>query len=336
MEKIVFISHNFFGAACLTEILKILERNRRLGEVVLIITRKYRPEISDYSREFQEISERCKIDLIETDNINDRDVKDSIKKRNPDFIFVIGWSQIIDKEILEIPKKDIFGTHPSILPKNRGGAVIPWQILNNETKSGVTLFRLEESLDSGDIVAQEIFDIDEDEKALTFYNKIIEAGKKLIEKNLLNILKGDYGFTPQNNKLATLLGARKPEDGLIDWRKDSATIDRLIRAVGKPYPGAYSYYNFKKVIILEAEPFKEDKYQGVPGSILASENDGIIVQTGNGLIKIKKIYVENLGEMDAREYLKPWSKFGFNVEDEIVKLKKEIESLKNALQAKRA
>lgn len=335
MKKIIFVSHNYFGAACLREILKILHENPKeeLGKVECIITRKYDPSISDYSREFSEIANEHGIKLIETDNINK--LIDEIKAISPDFIFVFGWSQIISKEILSIPKEGVLGTHPSILPKNRGSAAIPWQILNNEKISGVTLFFLEESVDSGDIVAQEVFELSENETASTLYKKVINAGITIIRKHLKCILKGDYMRIPQNHNIATFLGKRDPSDGLINWYWDGEYICRFIRAVGEPYPGAYTYLKcqkgYKKIIIKEVEPYRYNNYCGVVGSVVGKIEDGVIVQTGKGLIKIRRIYVEGEGEFKAQDYLKWGNKFGINYADEIIQLIDEIKKLKEDL-----
>lgn len=322
MKKIVFISHNIFGYECLKEILK------NDGNVIAVITRKYQPNISDYCDQYNPLCNKHKIPLYEIDDINDARIKAKLKELEPDFIFVFGWSQIIDKEILKIPKSGCLGTHPSILPRNRGSAAIPWQILNNEKISAVTLFYLEEGLDSGDIVAQEIFEVDGDETAESFYQKVIEAGKKSIQKNLHLLLKGEAKRTPQNHLLATYLGRRTPEEGIINWSHDNEHIYKLIRAVGKPYLGAYTYYNYKKIIILEAEPSRQTNYCGTIGSILEKLDDGVLVQTGRGLLKIKRINVEGEGDFKATDYLKIRRKFGMNYDDEIIFLGKEIENLK--------
>ena len=326
MKKIVFISHNLFGYECLKEILK------NDGNVIAVITRKYQPNISDYCDQYNPLCNKHKIPLYEIDDINDVRIKAKLKELEPDFIFVFGWSQIIDKEILKIPKSGCLGTHPSILPRNRGSAAIPWQILNNEKISAVTLFYLEEGLDCGDIVVQEIFEVHDDETAESFYQKVIEAGKKIIRKNLHLLLAGVAKRTPQNHLLATYLGRRTLGDGIIDWSLDNAHIYKLIRAVGKPYPGAYTYYNYKKIIILEAELSRQTNYYGTMGSILEKLDDGVLVQTGSGLLKIKRIYVEGEGDFKATDYLKIRRKFGMNCEDEIVYLRKEIENLKKEVE----
>ena len=321
MKKIVFISHNIFGYECLKEILK------NNGNVIAVITRKYQPNISDYCDQYNQLCNKHKILLYEIDDINDARIKAKLKELVPDFIFVFGWSQIIDKEILKIPKSGCLGTHPSVLPRNRGSATIPWQILNNEKISAVTLFYLEEGLDCGDIVAQEIFEVDGAETAESFYQKVIGAGQKLIQKNLHLLVKGEAKRTPQDHLLATYLGRRTPEDGIINWSLDNEHLYRLIRAVGKPYPGAYTYYNYKKIIILEAELSRQTNYCGTIASILEKLDDGVLVQTGRGLLKIKRIYVEGEGDFKATDYLKIRRKFGMNCDDEIMYLRREIENL---------
>jgi|TARA_B100002003_G_C14151385_1_gene553804 methionyl-tRNA formyltransferase len=334
VKKIVFVSHNYFGASCLKEILRLLSTELKgMGKVELIIAREYNPNISDYSSEFKHISREYGSDLMETGDINS--LKEEIASRKPDFIFVFGWSQIIDSEILSIPKVGILGTHPSLLPKNRGSAAIPWQILNEEKLSGVTLFFLNEKVDSGDIIAQEKFALKADETAESFYEKVIDAGKKIIQNNLKVLLLGKYSRIQQNNYHATYLSRRTPGDGFIDWSRDRRSIYKLIHAVGKPYPGAYTHYDYKKIIVLEAEIPSQSNYQGTTGSIIEKLEDGVLVQTGDGLLKIKRILVEDEGSFDATNYLKIGKKIGLSCEDEIIFLRKELGKLKKVIKKMR-
>jgi methionyl-tRNA formyltransferase len=329
MKKIIFISHNFFGLECLKEFIELLDGElKNLGKIRLVISRKFNEKLSDYSPDFKKISESFGIIHLETSNINDEKIKEKMREVGPDYIFVFGWSQMIDNEILAMPRIDIFGSHPSILPKNRGSGVIPWQILNQEKKSGVTLFQLTDKLDSGAIVAQELFELAPEETAQSFYTKVIQAGRKLIQSNLKNILLEEYQTMPQDESKATFLGRRKPEDGLINWEKSAELIDRLIRAVGPPYPGAYTYYENEKVIILEAEQVAQRNYIGTTGSVLAKTNEGVLVQTGDGLLNIKKISTEKTGENLALEYLKPWTRLGINLPVELIQLRREVAHLK--------
>jgi hypothetical protein len=147
-----------------------------------------------------------------------------------------------------------------------------------------------EGMDDGPILVQEDYDIGEEDYALDVIHKIVEAIGAGLDKLLPKMKEGNIIFTEQDHSRASYLGKRNPEDGLIDWSDHASNIYRLIRAVSKPLPGAYTYYNGQKVIIEKAVPENELRITGVTGSILRTENEkGVLVQTGSGLLWLTKV-----------------------------------------------
>jgi methionyl-tRNA formyltransferase len=290
-QKIVVISHNFLGFRALK---KMVENK---FHVALVIGRS-RPEnkiISDYCGEFAGFCKAKKIPFMEVGNINDPEAMKAIAASEPHAIIVLGWSQIIKDELFSIPKLGIFGSHPSLLPKNRGNAAIPWQIINNEKESGLSLFKFEpgKPVDSGDIYAQKRFALEKDETAKTFYEKAVIAAESIVEHDLHSILSGLRKGTVQDESQATYLPRRKPEDGLIDWNKDADYIYRFVRAVGDPYPGAFTFYKGERITIIRAESGAHAGAQAgiseAAGTIISIGIDGILVRCGNGALEIKEL-----------------------------------------------
>lgn len=203
-------------------------------------------------------------------------------------------SQIISKDILELANRYAIGFHPTPLPKFRGRAAIPWQIILGIRESKVSLFKLDEGMDSGGIIYQHPYIIDEDDYAIDVYNKVCSAMKHALKQCLPNIYNDSVKFIKQNEEEATYLLRRRPEDGKIDWSWPSKKIHTLIRAVSRPYPGAYAYYKDKKVIFWRANIQKNEKYIGIPGQIAWLGNNGEIgIVTGDALLIVTEYSIED-------------------------------------------
>lgn len=328
--NIIFVSMNDYGKSCLEE---FISKKIKIA-AVFTLKEEYAEGVSDFVS-FDGICEKNNISLYKIKNINDHENIEMIKKIAPDFIFVLGWSQIIKEELLKIPKKGCLGTHPTLLPKNRGRAAIPWMILNHEKETAVTMFYMNEGVDAGDIVAQERFKIDDDETAEILYKKVVLAGRKLIRENIESVLDGKAKRIKQNEKEATYLSKRIPEDGLIDWNKPTKKIYDLIRATTHPYPGAFTYYLGKKLIIWKASLFKCDDYSSIPGQIIKILENGVLVMAGDGTILIERVQIEGEKEVDAIELFKRVDqKLGMNVYEEIEKLNLKLKRLEDMLEKK--
>ncbi len=210
-----------------------------------------------------------------------------IKGINPDYIFVIGLSQLIGREIINSASKGVIGFHPTPLPKFRGRAAIVWQILLGIRQTKCSLFFIDEGMDSGDILGQEEYTIEDTHYAIDVSLKCREAFRKLIAKVLPKLLSGAIKPIKQNEEEATYLLKRTPEDGLIGWNDSVKVIQRLIRAVSKPYPGAFSYYNGKhKVIFWKADYLENKKYIGIPGQIAYISKDYMDIVCIDGLLRV--------------------------------------------------
>ncbi|WGH78708.1 methionyl-tRNA formyltransferase [Jannaschia ovalis] len=204
----------------------------------------------------------------------------------PDLVLVIGWSQICGAEFRDIPRLGCLGFHPSALPRLRGRAVIPWTILLGEQQAGASLFWLDAGTDTGDIAAQEIFAIDPAaETARSLYDRQLAALTKMLPPLLDRIGSGDVPRQPQDHAQATICARRRPADGRIDWHRPLAEIDRLVRAVGPPYPGAFATAgtDAQAIQLLAAGPDPDGhRFIGLPGQVQAIDEDGFSVMCGDG------------------------------------------------------
>lgn len=221
--------------------------------------------------------------------IDDGDNIQIIKEIEPDYIFVIGLSQLVKKELLNCAKKGVIGFHPTPLPRFRGRAAMVWQILLGVENTKCSLFFLDEGMDSGDIIDQQEYVIEKTDYAKDVERKLCDALAIMISRVLKRIIKGNITAVKQNEEEATYLLIRRPEDGLIDWKEPVEKIQRLIRAVSEPYPGAFSMYDGEhKIIIWEANYIENRKYIGIPGQICEINNDTFDILGVDGIIRVMK------------------------------------------------
>ena len=219
--------------------------------------------------------------------INDPENVSLIRQISPDYIFVIGLSQLVKKDIIDAARIGVVGFHPTALPKMRGRAANVWQVLLGVHDAKVSLFFIDEGTDSGDILGQEPYRIEDTDYAIDVRRKIDEAAARLSRRVLKEIMDGTIQPWKQNEDEATYLLKRSPEDGLIDWEQSMKDIHTLIRAVSKPFPGAFGMYDgIHKIIIWKAEMLENKKYIGMNGQIAEINSEYMDIVCKDGLLHI--------------------------------------------------
>ena len=242
--------------------------------------------VSDYDPVF-ETAEKFNVPYKKFKKINDEENVKIIKEIDPDYIFVIGLSQLVKDEIINAARKGVVGFHPAPLPKYRGRATNVWQQLLGVKESAVSIFFIDDGIDSGDILAQEPYYIGENDYCQDVLDKIDEAAIIAMRKVLIGLRDNTLMPVKQNDEEATYTLKRSPEDGLIDWNQSIRDIHLLIRAISRPYPGAYSMYDGKsKIVIYKAEILENKKYIGFNGQIAELRKDGFDVVCKDGLLRV--------------------------------------------------
>lgn len=223
-----------------------------------------------------------------------------------DLMFVVSWRYLIPPDVYRRPKRGTFVFHDSLLPAYRGFAPTVWAIVNGEDHTGVTLFEIADDVDSGAIVAQERVPIGADEAIAGVLERVTAAYLDMLTRMLPALLDGTAPRTPQDGSLATYTCKRLPEDNRIDWAGPTAAIYNLIRAVGVPYPGAYTTLGGRKLIIWAGRRVEDARpYVGrVPGRVVeVRPNEGAVVLTGDGALLITQVQYEGDAVVPASEIL---------------------------------
>lgn len=232
--KFGFVTCVQLGLTCMEEIY------RMGGQLDLVIT--LRDDLARGKSGRIYVDDFCmhhSIDVVKIRHVNDTESIHAILGRGIDWLFIIGWSQIAGKQVLRAPKRGCLGIHPTLLPKGRGRAAIPWAILKGLGETGVTMFVLDEGVDTGPILAQEVLPIAPTETATTLYQRVAVAHETLMKKVWSSLVADILSPQAQNEDQATEWPERKPEDGVILPEMDCAHADRLLRALTNPYPGAF-------------------------------------------------------------------------------------------------
>ena len=223
---------------------------------------------------------------------------DEIEKEHPDFIFVVGWSQLVDKRIINASKKGTIGFHTSKLPKDRGRSTLAWQIAEGYKETALTMFYLSEGIDNGDIIAQEVIKIESNDYISDVLFKVNKATYDLLSSYFPLLIQGKAPRIKQDENLATYRRLRTDKDSHIDWNTNTEKIYNLIRAVSFPYPKAWTTYNGKIVKINKATIFNIsfDFYLFEnPGTILGNlKGFGYLVKTKDGIIAIDDLEPKNI------------------------------------------
>lgn len=191
-----------------------------------------------------------------------------IREMKPDVLFSFYYRNLLGDEILNLAPKGAFNLHGSLLPKYRGRAPLNWVLVNGESETGVTLHRMVNRADAGDIVAQQAVAIGADDAALTLHRKLCAAATELLSRALPAILAGTTDERPQDHSQATYVGRRTPEDGRLDWELPAQTLHNLVRAVSDPWPGAFGYAGANKFIVWKSR-VRHDLPAAKPGTVLS-------------------------------------------------------------------
>lgn len=244
------------------------------------------PDLAGRHSDFADMSAetaRAGCPVIHAANSNAPEILEQIAALRPDYTFVIGWSQICGAAFRAAAGGNVIGYHPAPLPRLRGRAVIPWTILLDEKITASSLFWIDNGVDSGPLLGQRYFHLAPDETAESLYARHMQALKALLDEMLPLLAQGNAPRIIQDERFATWATKRTPADGEIDWNRPAAEIDRLIRAVGRPYPGALTYSGSAQLTIWTASDWPDaSRHAAIPGQVIIAAEDSFVVACSNG------------------------------------------------------
>lgn len=232
----------------------------------------------------------------------DEEFINKLKEINPDLIVVVAYGQILSKELIEIPKFGCVNVHVSLLPKYRGAAPINWVIINGEEKTGVTTMYMDEGLDTGDIILQSEFPLNNEITAGELHDIMMKQGGNLLIDTINKIEKGCAPRTQQNDEEFSYAPMMSKSLGNIDFTKTAKEIHNLVRGIN-PWPSAYTTYEDKTMKIWKTKILNETSSKSC-GTILKVDKEGIKVSTKDNVLLIEEIQMPNKKRMAVGEYIK--------------------------------
>ena len=292
--KLVFIGSSRFGLRCLQTCLA-LPFIKLVGVVTVPETFaiSYRPEgVSNvlYADVASFAAKRGVPSMTLVRSMGDPGLFDTVAAWKPDAFLVAGWYHMIPRKWRDLAPA--YGLHASLLPDYSGGAPLVWAMINGEKKTGITLFHMDDGVDSGPIAGQREEPIYPDDTIATLYARIEESGLELLKEVLPKLANGTLELKAQDNSRRRVVPQRSPEDGWIDWALDANAISRFIRAQTRPYPGAYTSFNGKPLHVWRASEDKMPDVTEPAGRVIRLEYNRYLVSCGDQTIELKEITYE--------------------------------------------
>lgn len=292
--RIVWVSFDTIGRDC-------LEAAAASGaEIAAVVTlpRPLHPERAGQCS-FEEVAAQVGAPLIESTDVNGAETIAAVRAVEPEMAFVVGWSQLVRDEFLALAPDGVFGMHPTLLPRHRGRAPIPWAILSGLSVTGVTLFEIVDSTaDSGPIVGQVEVPIELTDTAGSLYERLARAHVELIREYLPLLVDNRAPRIEQDPKRASSWWRRTPADGIIDWYMRAPYLYDWVRAQTRPYPGAFTFLDDTRVVVWRAAavPLRTD---APAGTVVEERATGVVVACGDGGLLLEEVEPEGDGVLEA-------------------------------------
>lgn len=241
------------------------------------------------------------LDVYQPESMKDSEWADKIQSFEPDYLVVVSYGQILPQEVLDIPKLAAVNIHSSLLPKYRGASPMQMALLNGDDVTGVTIQKMVYKLDAGDILSQQECEIDPDDTFITLQDKLSTLSAPL----LVETLSRELSPIAQKEEEATFCHKIEKENGQVDWKNETANqVYNKLRAF-TPWPGIFTFYNGKRLKMLEA--FVLDASTD-PGKVIQID-DSVGVGCKEGVLGLKKVQIEGKKPADIGEFVKGYGDF---------------------------
>ena len=253
-------------------------------------------ETERFEEQFRQLAAEKDIPLRETRLLKNPDLADWIRQETKaETAFAVGVRVLMPESLWAACPRGCWAAHDSLLPAYRGFAPLNWAIINGETETGVTLFKVDGGMDTGNILVQQRVPIGPDETAPQVYEKLCTATAAAVLEGFHLLQNAQARPRAQDHSLATHTCSRTPADSMIDWSQSTKAIHNLIRALTFPYPGAFTYLKNRRIFVLSATPVPDTPpFVGrIPGRVVQIAPSGAVdVLTGDGILRIREVSVD--------------------------------------------
>ena len=279
-------------------------------QVLAVVTQPDRPKgraLKLLPSPVKEAALRAGLPVLQPERARDAAFLEELRRLAPDIIVVAAYGQLLPPAILALPQRGCFNVHASLLPKYRGAAPIQWAILNGESETGVTIMKMAEKLDTGDILAQRAAAITAGDTAATLHERLARLGAQLLVETLENAVNHTLAARPQSEAEATYARKIIKEDGRLDWAQPARSLWNRVRAF-VPWPGAFTHLPggapLRTVKIWRASVEESLAVApGAPGAVVQADKTRIVVACGEGALRIHELQLEGGRRLTAAEFL---------------------------------
>ena len=281
-------------------------------DVAGVVTQPDKPKGRGHSLSYTPVKEealRHGLTVYQPSRVRDPEFIETLKALCPDVIVVVAFGQIIPREILDLAPYGCINVHASLLPKYRGATPIQWAVIDGEKESGVTIMRMDEGLDTGDMMAKAVVALDPQETSGSLFEKLSQVGADLLVQTLKSMEEGKVACEKQPAESPTPYARMiQKEMGKIDWNCPAEKIERLVRGLS-PWPSAYTYLKKKTLKIWKAHVVQEPA-QAEPGSVVRTDKKGIYVACADYVLCLDEVQLEGKTRMACADFLR-----GYRVEE---------------------
>ncbi len=297
MERLVFMGTPAFAVPSLRA---LAERY----EVALVVTQPDRPagrRRTPRPPAVKVAAQALGLPVYQPDSLRSPEALARLREAEPRAIVVAAYGEILRQPVLALPPRGCVNVHASLLPRHRGAGPVAAAILAGDAVTGVTIMLMDAGMDTGPMLAQAEVPIHPDDTTATLTARLAGLGAQLLVETLPGWLAGELEPRPQDGSLATYAPRITKEDGLIDWSQPAAAIERAVRAFDA-WPGAYTYWQGRRLKIVRAEALAGWCGEAAPGTVLEAA-EGPAVATGEGALLLRDLQVEGRCCVDCVSFM---------------------------------
>jgi methionyl-tRNA formyltransferase len=276
------------------------------GRLLAVVTQPDKPKGRDLKllpTPVKELALRAGLPVLQPERARQEDFLHELRRLQPDLIAVAAYGQILPRSLLELPRFGCLNVHTSLLPRYRGAAPIQTAILNDDAETGVTIMKLSEGLDSGDIVAQVRTSISPEDDAQTLHDRLAQMGADLLVATLPDYVTGKIQPRPQPAEGVVYARKIRKQDGRVDWTQPARAIWNRVRGL-VPWPGAFTYLPAQpQAHLLKLWQAEVADLAGAPGEILRADKAGILVGCGTQALRVLELQREGGRRVTAQQFL---------------------------------
>ena len=293
--KLIFAGTDGIGS----ELLRALYEDPHF-EVKLVITGPDRPagrKMELQASPIKKVAGGLGLDVFQPENINSAESLAKLRALQPDFLVVMAYGQILNQEVLDAARQDCLNVHASLLPKYRGASPIQSSLLNGDKETGISLMKMVKDMDAGPVFSRFELPIEESDTGSSLSQKLGHLAAKEVPRAILELTSGKLEAQPQNEDEVSYVKKISKSDGLIDWQEDATIIRNKIRAFD-PWPGAYTFFEGRRLKILSAEAREQTKSSVQPGTV---DQEGIVCR--KGLLRPLEVQPEGKGRQSFKDFI---------------------------------